>query len=53
MYNNRDELKALIASKLSIEEILDILGWTNIELVDAIEEVIMEQADDFQEAVDG
>ena len=52
MYNNREELKALIAAKLSIEEILDILGWTNIELVDAIEEAIMEVADEFQDACD-
>lgn len=52
MYNNKDELKALIAAKLSLEEILDILGWTNIELVDAIEESIMELAEDFQDAVE-
>lgn len=52
MYNNKEELKALIAANLSIEEILDILGWTNIELVDAIEEAIMENAEEFQDAIE-
>lgn len=52
MYNNNDELKALIAAKLSIEEILDILGWTNVELVDALEEYIIEFQEDFQDAVE-
>lgn len=50
-YSTKDELKDLIAAKLSIEEIMDILGWTNIELVDALEEHIMEFEDEFKDAV--
>ncbi len=52
MYNNLDELKQLIAAKLSIEEILDILGWTNVDLVDALEEYIDEQQEEFERAVE-
>lgn len=50
-YSTKEELKDLIAAKLSVEEILDILGWTNIELVDALEDHIMEFEDDFKDAV--
>ena len=51
MYNNLDELKALIAAKLDLEEILDILGWETIELVDALEEYIQEKEYEFKRAV--
>ena len=51
-YSTKEELKELIAAKLSVEEILDILGWTNIELVDALEEHIMEMEDDFKDAIE-
>lgn len=52
MYNNLDELKQLIAAKLSIEEILDVLGWTSIELVEALEPYINEQQEEFERAVE-
>lgn len=51
MHNNFEELKQLIAAELSIEEILDILGWETRELVDALEEYIKEREDDFKDAV--
>ena len=51
-YSTKEELKELIAAKLSVEEIMDILGWTNIELVDALEEYIMEMEDDFKDAIE-
>lgn len=52
MYNNLDELKQLIAAKLSIEEIMDILGWTSVELVDVLEDYIDEKQQEFERAVD-
>ncbi len=52
MYNNLEELKELIAAKLSVEEILDILGWDNYDLVDALEDYIEEFQEEFQEAVE-
>lgn len=51
MHNNFDELKDLIAAELSLEEIMDILGWETRELVDAIQEYIREHEDDFKDAV--
>lgn len=45
------ELKDLIAAQLSIEEILDILGWENIELVEALEEYITEKEQEFKDAL--
>ena len=52
MYNNLEELKQLIAAKLSIEEIMDILGWTSVELVDALEDYIDEKQQEFERAVE-
>jgi hypothetical protein len=43
-----DDLKALIASKLDVEEFLDILGWTMFDLVEALEPAIQ---DNYQELV--
>lgn len=42
-------LKELIAAKLSVEEILDCLGWTNYELVEALEEQISDHHEDFED----
>ena len=50
MHLTFDELKDLIAAELSVEEILDILGWETIELVDALEEYIKEREDEFKDA---
>lgn len=47
-----DELLDLIAANLSIEEILDILGWTNFELVEALREHIEEHEEEFLRAVE-
>jgi hypothetical protein len=44
------ELKSLIASRLDVEEFLDILGWTLHDLVDVVEEQIAEKFDEFIEA---
>lgn len=46
------ELLDLIAAKLSLEEILDILGWTNYELVEALQDYVEEFEDEFREATE-
>lgn len=46
------ELLDLIAAKLSLEEIMDILGWTTFELVEAIQDNIEELEDEFRDAVE-
>lgn len=46
------ELKELIAAELSVEDILDILGWETPELVDALEEYIKEYEYEFKKAVE-
>lgn len=51
MHPNLEELKELIAAELSIEEIMDIFGWTNIDLVEALEEQINEHFHEFVKAV--
>lgn len=51
MHATFEELKELIAAELSIEEIMDILGWETYELVDALEDYIKEREDDFKDAV--
>ena len=45
-----EDLKALIAAKLSPDEIMDILGWTSYELVDYIAEAIEEYETEFKQA---
>lgn len=45
------ELKELISAQLSIEEIMDILGWENYDLVDALESYINEYEQEFKDAV--
>ena len=51
MHETFDELKDLIAAELSMEEIMDILGWETPELVEALEEYIKEQETEFRKAV--
>ena len=46
------ELLDLIAAKLSLEEILDILGWTTYELVEAIKDDLEPYEDEFREAIE-
>lgn len=46
-----ETLKDLIAAKLSPDEILDCLGWTTYELVDALSEHIQEYQEEFEDAV--
>ena len=48
----QQELKELIAAKLTVDEILDILGWDTPELVDALEDYIHEFEVEFKEACD-
>ena len=50
MYYNKEELKQLVATTLSIEAILDILGWDVYNLVDKLEDEIMEQCEEFEDA---
>ncbi len=47
-----DELKELISARLSLEEIMDILGWGIYDLVDVLEEYIVECQDEFEDAVE-
>jgi hypothetical protein len=51
MHATFEELKELIAAELSVEEIMDILGWETPELVDALEDYIKEYEDEFKKAV--
>ena len=51
MHNDFSELKELIAAELSVEEIMDILGWETPELVDALEDHIKELEEEFKQAV--
>jgi hypothetical protein len=48
---NIETLKDLIASRLSIEEFMDIMGWGMYDLVEVLEEYIEEYQDEFTEAV--
>jgi hypothetical protein len=45
-----EELKLLIASKLTIEEVMDILGWSMYDLVEEIETSIEENLKEFEDA---
>ena len=51
MYDDFTELKELIAAELTVDQILDILGWGTYELVEAIEDEIRKYEDDFREAL--
>lgn len=44
------ELKFLIASRLDVEEFLDILGWTMYDLVDYLDDAIEEKFEDLLDA---
>lgn len=48
---NIEELKHLIAATLTPDEILDILGWSTFELVEALEEEIKINSEDFKSAI--
>lgn len=50
--HNLDELKARIASEMDVDQILDILGWTTYELVDALEDEIETFREGFEKAVE-
>jgi sulfur carrier protein ThiS len=47
-----EDLLDLIAAKLSVEEILDILGWEMHEFVTALKDEILENKAAFEEAVE-
>jgi transcription initiation factor IIE alpha subunit len=51
MYHNLEELKEMVAAKLSTEQILDILGWEMSDLVEHLKEDINENAEAFEDAV--
>jgi hypothetical protein len=46
-----EQLKELIAARLDPDEILDILGWTTNDLVEALEDDIQSFKDEFIEAI--
>ncbi len=51
MYYNQEELKQMIVAKLSIDQILDILGWEISDLVEALSDEIDLYQEDFEMAV--
>lgn len=51
MNHTIEELKELLAAKLSLEEIMDILGWNIPDLLEAIEDDITIMQEEFEEAV--
>jgi len=46
-----DELKRLIAAKLEVDEVLDILGFDLPELLDVLEDYVADSHEDFEEAL--
>ena len=51
VYYNNNELKDLIAAKLTVEQIMDILGWEMADLVEALSDEIDLYQDEFEDAV--
>ena len=51
MYHDLVELKELIATTLTVEQIMDILGWDIYDLVDALEDEIKAQDEEFEAAI--
>lgn len=51
MNHTVEELKELIAAKLSLEEIMDILGWNIEDLLEVLEDEIEMLQEDFEKAV--
>lgn len=51
VYYNNNELKDLIAAKLTVDQIMDILGWEMADLVEALSDEIEIYQDEFEEAV--
>jgi hypothetical protein len=51
MYHDRQELKDLIAAKLTVDEIMDILGWEMSDLVEALSDDIDLYAEEFEIAI--
>ncbi len=47
-----DELKELIATRLSLEEFLDILGWGLYDLVEVLQDEIEDNFEEFRDAVE-
>lgn len=47
---NIPEVLDLIAARLTVEEILDTLGWSTFDLVHALQEHIEENLEEFEEA---
>jgi hypothetical protein len=51
MYHNLEELKDCISKQLSIEEILDLLGWDIADLVEKLSDEIEENQEAFEKAL--
>lgn len=45
-----EELKSLIASRMTVDQFLDILGWGMYDLVEVLEDYIEENAMEFEGA---
>lgn len=51
MNHTVEELKQLIAAKLTLEEIMDILGWDIGDLLETLEDEIEMLQEEFEEAI--
>ena len=51
MYHNLEELKEMIVAKLTIDEIMDVLGWEMKDLVEALSDDIDLYSEDFEIAI--
>jgi len=49
---NKEELASLVAANLSLEEIMDVLGWDIEELVVHLLDDIWDNKEDFMEAIE-
>ena len=46
-----DELKQLIAAKLDLDEIFDVLGWDIAEFLDIVEDHIIYKHSEFEDTL--
>lgn len=51
MNHTVEELKQLIAAKLTLEEIMDILGWDIGDLLETLEDEIEMLQEEFEKAI--
>ena len=50
MYHSIEELKELVAKRLTLDELLDVLGMDMQDVVDLLEEAIYKNQEEVEEA---